>query len=181
MTPRVLVRPAAEDDLEAIADMLEDFVRGHPAHDHTRSIPRLREAYFGSSPVARLLVATHDGGVVGMAQWTRVYDMFWAMYGGSIEWLYVRPAVRGLGIAAAIAAEACRHIRDAGGEFLNGVAEAETTGALYERVAMSWPARTCYVSGEGFQVFADLAGLSPREIVRRLPPPGLSRRPARRR
>src|SRR4029079_9564849 len=65
MTPRVLVRPAAEDDLEAIADMLEDFVRGHPAHDHTRSIPRLREAYFGSSPVARLLVATHDGGVVG--------------------------------------------------------------------------------------------------------------------
>src|SRR4029079_5160223 len=83
MTPRVLVRPAAEDDLEAIADMLEDFVRGHPAHDHTRSIPRLREAYFGSSPVARLLVATHDGGVVGMAQWTRVYDMFWAMYGAA--------------------------------------------------------------------------------------------------
>ena len=38
---------------------------------------------------------------------------------------------------------------------------------------MGWKAHECYVSAEAFQAFADLAGLTPREIVRRLPAPGL--------
>jgi hypothetical protein len=28
-------------------------------------------------------------------------DMFWAKFGGDIEWLYVRPEARGIGIACA--------------------------------------------------------------------------------
>jgi hypothetical protein len=38
--------------------------------------------------------------------------------------------------------------------------------------------RECFLSGKGFQVMADLAGLPVREIVRRLPAPELSRQPA---
>lgn len=64
-------------------------------------------------------------------------------------------------------------MRDAGGEFLHGGGNRDAE-ALYERVAMGWKAHECYVSAEAFQAFADLAGLPPRDIIRRLPDPGLN-------
>jgi hypothetical protein len=87
---RLTVRPACEADLDDIENMVSDFVRGHPAEQHTRSRSALREAYFGDVPVANLVVAAKHGAVVGMGQWTRIYDMFWSMYGGHVDWLYVR-------------------------------------------------------------------------------------------
>ncbi len=42
---------------------------------------------------------------------------------------------------------------------------------------MMWPEHTRHVSAEAFQAFAYLAGLPPRDIVRRLPDPQLSRTP----
>jgi len=103
-----------------------------------------------------------------MGQWTLIYDMFWAMYGGNAEWLYVRPEARGRGIAAAIVAEICAQIRNAGGEFLHG-GGGDKVSQLYERVAIGSPTRECHISAEAFQVLADLAGASPRELVRCLP------------
>jgi len=50
-----------------------------------------------------------------------------------------------------------------------GNAQEGSNAALYERVARGWPSREGYLSMESFQLFADLAGLSPREIVKRLP------------
>src|SRR5262245_34620231 len=97
----IVVRSATEGDLDDVADMVKGFVAGHPAENHPRPVSRLREAYFGARPVAHLLVATRGGRVVGMGQWTLIYDMFWAMFGGEIGWLYVRPEARGLGISAA--------------------------------------------------------------------------------
>ena len=35
-----------------------------------------------------------------MCHWTRTYDLFWAMFGGELGWLYVPPAARGRGIPA---------------------------------------------------------------------------------
>ena len=49
---------AREADLDDIEEMINDFVKGHPAETHSRSRSKLREAYFGASPVATLLVAT---------------------------------------------------------------------------------------------------------------------------
>ena len=148
------VRAAQEADLSDVADMVQNFVAGHPAQSHPRPLSRLREAYFGAHPVAHLLVACRGDRVVGMGQWTRMYDMFWAMFGGDVEWLYVRPEARGLGISAAIVAEICRQVRLAGGEFLHGGADGAEIESLYERVAMGWPGHTCYVSAEAFQQFA---------------------------
>jgi hypothetical protein len=51
--------------------------------------------------------------------------------------------------------------------------------ALYERVAMGWKAHECYVSAEALQALADLAGLALRDIIRRLPDPGLNKVAAR--
>ena len=173
----ILVRSATEADLRDVADMVQHFVAGHPAERHPRPLSRLEEAYFGANPVAHLLVASKRGRIVGMGQWTRMYDMFWAAFGGNVEWLYVRPEVRGLGLPAAIVAEICRQIRLSGGELLRGGADGADIAALYERVAIGSLSRTCYLSAEAFQAFADLAGLSPREIVRRLPTPELNRTP----
>lgn len=74
----VIARAARETDVAAIADMIDDFSRGHPAASHVRSPAKLREAYFDAAPVAHLVVAERDGHVVGMAQWTKIYEMFWS-------------------------------------------------------------------------------------------------------
>ena len=175
----IVIRPATEADIDAIAAMVEMLVEGHPAKSHPRPKARLRKAYFGAHPVAHVLLATRSGRVVGMAQWTRLYDMFWAMFCGEVEWLFVRPEARGLGIPAALMAQICREVRAAGGEFIKGAAESDKNAALYERAAVGWPARAINVGGEAFHAFADLAGLSPRDIVRRLPDPELNRTSAR--
>ena len=172
------IRSAREADLDDIDEMIADFVKGHPAESHRRSRAKLREAYFGGMPVANLLVATRGERVIGMAQWTLIYDMFWSAYGGNVEWLYVRPEYRRSGVVATIVAEISAQVRKAGGEFLHG-GGARDAESLYERVAMGWKAHECYVSAEAFQAFADLAGLTPREIIRRLPDPELNRVAAR--
>jgi GNAT superfamily N-acetyltransferase len=173
---RLTVRLAREVDLDDIESMVNDYVKGHPAENHTRSRSALREAYFGDVPVANLIVAVSKGRVVGMGQWTRIYDMFWSMYGGNVEWLYVRPEHRGQGVVVAIIAEICAQVRRAGGEFLHG-GGGDDVERLYERVAIGGPTNECHVSAEAFQVFADLAGLPPRQIVRRLPSRELNRVP----
>jgi GNAT superfamily N-acetyltransferase len=177
-TAALVIRSAREADLNDIEEMVDDFVKGHPAETHSRSRSKLREAYFGAAPVARLLVATRGERVIGMGQWTLIYDMFWSAYGGNVEWLYVRPDHRGSGVVAAIVAEISAQVRDAGGEFMHGGGNRDAE-ALYERVAIGWKAHECYVSAEAFQALADLAGLLPRDIVRRLPDPGLNKVAAR--
>lgn len=177
-TSELAVRPAREADLVDIEEMVDDFVKGHPAEHHSRSTSRLREAYFGVASVARLVVAVRDARVIGMGQWTLIYDMFWGVYGANAEWLYVRPEQRGRGIAAAIVSGICAEVREAGGEFLHGGGD-DAVERLYERVAVGRPTNECHLSAEAFQVNADLAGLAPREIVRRLPGIDLNRVPAR--
>lgn len=158
--------------------MIDDFVKGHPAEHHPRPVAKLRAALFGDAPVAHLLVATRRDRIVGMAQWFLIYDVFWAMYGARAEWLYVRPEQRGLGVAAVLVAEICGRSRRAGAEFLHGGGNEEVS-RLYERVAIGGSTRECYLSAEAFQVFADLAGTSVRELVRQLPTSDLNRVPAR--
>ena len=174
----VIVRRAVEADLDAIEDMVNDFVKGHPAESTYRSRAALREAFFGPAPVANLVVALEGNRVVGMGQWTRIYEMFWGKYGAAVEWFYVRPTSRGKGISAAIVAEICSQVRRAGGDFLYGGGGDEVE-PLYERVAIGWPSNSCHVSAEAFQVLADLAGKPPRDIVRGLPKPDMNNVAAR--
>ena len=167
------VRRAVERDIEAIEDMVNDFVKGHPAEKAIRSREGLRKAYFGGSPIAHLVVAVDNDRVIGMGQWTLIYEMFWGKFGANVEWFYVRPGSRGKGISAAIVAEICSQVRAAGGDFLYGGGGDEVE-PLYERVAIGWPTNSCHVSAEAFQAFADLAGKPPREIVRSLPKPEMN-------
>jgi len=171
------IRDARVDDLPAIQEMVEDFVKGHPAEHHPRSADALRRAYFGERPVTHLLVAERDRDLVGMGQWRLGHDMFWGWFFVEAEWLYVRPRCRGSGIVAAIVAAICGHGRRAGAQFLHG-GGGDGPQELYERVAIGMRSRECFLSAKGFQVMAGLEGLPVREIVRRLPTPELSRQPA---
>ena len=173
----LVIRDANESDIPAIERMVADFVKGHPAEHHPRSSQVLRAAYFGERPVAHMLVAERNAQIAGMAQWALIHDMFWGMFGAEAAWLYVRPDCRGSGIAAALVARICAQAAASGAQFLHG-GGGEGPSRLYERVAIGQVARDCHLSGAAFQAFAKLDGLSPREIVRRLPARALGLQPA---
>jgi GNAT superfamily N-acetyltransferase len=177
----MIIRDGELGDLDAIAEMLEDFVSTHPAKSHPRSRDKLCEALFGAQPVAHVLVAVQRERVVGMVQWWRIFEMFWGAFGGKAEWLYVRPEARGRAVAAILGAEVCARVRAAGGEFLYAGSNEPSVTSLYDRVTHSWPERTHALSSEAFQRVADLAGASARDIVRNLPSPELNRVAARNR
>jgi GNAT superfamily N-acetyltransferase len=176
----LVVREGREADLGEVSSMIDDFARGHPAEGHPRPLARLQAALLGEGRVAHLVVAERGGRLVGMAQWFLLFDVLWSMYGAQAEWLYVRPAARGWGVAAALIAEVCAQARRAGAEFLHGGGN-DQVSRLYERIAIGSPIRECYLSAEAFQVVADLAGAPPRALVRGLPDRELNRVPARRR
>jgi GNAT superfamily N-acetyltransferase len=171
------IRDATIADLDAIAEMIEDFVASHPAKPHARSRDRLREALFGEAPVAHVLVAMRGDRVVGMIQWWRLYDLFWSAFGGKAEWLYVRPEARGHAVAAMLVAEVCARVRAAGGEFLYAGSGEPNVTKLYDRVTHSWPERQHALSAEAFHRVADLAGAAARDLVRGLPAPELNKVP----
>lgn len=172
--PTITIRLARETDVPALASMVDDFVRGHKAQDHPRPIEALGNAYFGPHPVAEVVVAERDGDVIGMVQWAQIYDMFWAKLGGQVDWLYVRPRWRGLGVSVAMLAQVCGRVREGGGSFVRGAAS-DTTAPLYLRSAAGGHEfEEFHLSAAAFQRVADLAGKPVRDVVRGLPDPKLN-------
>lgn len=164
----VTVRRASEPDLPALMSLFEEFVRGHKAERHGRPIEVYRQEYFGPAASTRIFLAELRGQSVGMGLWRKVFDFFWGWYGGEIEGLYVRPSVRGLGVAPAILAAMCADMRGQGARFAHSTYD-DHLAAFYERVAVGSAQRSCFVSAKAFQVLADLAGAPPRVIARSLP------------
>jgi GNAT superfamily N-acetyltransferase len=123
-----------------------------------------------------MLIAERSGRVLGMFQWTLVYDMFLGMFGAEAGWLYVKPQHRRSGIVAALVARACADTSRAGAQFLHG-GGGDGPQRLYERVAIGYAGSDCHLSGRAYQEFAKLEGLSIREIVRRLPLKNLGLQP----
>jgi GNAT superfamily N-acetyltransferase len=162
------VRRAIPADLDALVALIDEFARGHPAEHYLRSMAVMQEAYFGPCPISRVFMAERRGEPVGFGGWHKVFDLFWAMYGGEVDGLYVKPRQRGLGVAPAIIAVICADIRSEGGCFLRGT-YTDKVRRLHERVAVGSVQRECHVSATAFHIVADLAGSSPRRLLRGLP------------
>jgi GNAT superfamily N-acetyltransferase len=162
------VRRATLDDLESLVSLIEDFARGHPAEHYPRSIPMVGQAYFRPCSISRVFLAERRGEPVGFGAWPKVFDIFWAMYGGEMDGLYVQPRQRGLGVAPTIIAAICADIRSEGGCILRGT-YTSNVGRLYERVAVASVQLECHVSATAFHRVADLADSPPRRLLRGLP------------
>ena len=164
----LIVREAIEDDAPILASLINEFVKGHPAENHPRPLKIMREAYFSGTDTTHINLAIKDDTVIGFCGWRKIYDMFWAVYGGDAIGLYINPQYRGQGIAAILVATMCSEIRDSGGKYLHAVYD-DKLSRFYDRVAVGRPTQECHLSASAFQAVADLAGCSAREIVRNLP------------
>lgn len=164
----LIIRVATEDDAPILASLIEEFVKGHPAENHHRPLNTMREAYFGSINSTYIDLAIRNDEIIGFCGWKKTYDMFWAMFGGEVIGIYVKPKYRGQGIAAILVAKICAQIRDSGGVFLRAQ-YGDEMAKFYERVAIGMPQRECNLSASAFRAVADLDGCSARDIVRSLP------------
>lgn len=167
----VIIRRATADDVPALSALIDGFAKGHPAEALTRSVDRLREAFFGSQPVGHVLLAEKGGIAVGFGAWRRTYDVYWSMFGGEVIGLYVSPSHRRLGTAVSIAAVMCAEIREHGGQFLQA-SYGSKFASMYERVGVGRDERACHVSARAFEALAGAAGKPAREIIRGLPDKG---------
>jgi GNAT superfamily N-acetyltransferase len=165
------------EDLDAILEMLDLFTAGHPAERHPRPREVSRQAIFGPSALARILVAEERGRLVGYAGWRLLFDFFWAMHGAELDGLFVRPEARGRGVALALIAAVCAEVRGAGGQFLR-LSYGDKQARFYERFIAGGPVREGHLSQAAFDRFADLAGRPVRDLVRGLPSADLNHVPA---
>jgi hypothetical protein len=131
----LIVRRATADDIPVLALLIDGFAKGHPAEGHIRPAEMLRDAFFGSQPIAHVLLAEKHARTVDFGAWRKAYDLFWSIYGGDGLGLYVIPTQRGLGVGLCIIAAMCADIREHGGQFLQASYEA-VLSPLYERVAV---------------------------------------------
>jgi len=165
------IRKASRDDADALASLLDAYIReSYPGH--LGSTPdQLRRDVLGEQPLHHVLLADTGVTAVGFIGWDRVYDMHWATSGAQIADLFVLPSHRGLGVSLALVANVAAQVRALRGGFLRGGAyDRESTRRSYARLAVVHPSGDTFLAAKAFRRVAELADLPIRDIIRRLPP-----------
>jgi GNAT superfamily N-acetyltransferase len=124
-------------DAAALAGFLSEcaIALSHPAKGATPNPAWVREVLFSNPSICRILIAERDGQPVGFVSWRPAYDYLFGVCGAEIVWLFVQPAHRMLGVAAALLSHACADVSAEGGQFLWGTYTEPTLGKFYERMA----------------------------------------------
>ena len=166
------IRPATTDDVPAIAALFHAHMRDAFGPDAVWGGSAEALARDGFGVHFEMIVATRGGECVGFVGWQGDYDVHSCIPGGEINDMYVRPDVRGLGVALRMIAAVAERVRARGGRYVRGL----TTGnpetlALYGRVAVAFEGANCILGGAAFRTVADLAGKPARAIVAGLPDP----------
>lgn len=101
-----MIRPATPDDVGELMAMISELADFEEMADQVEiTAPDLQAALFGAEPVARdTVVVAADGSLAGHALWYRTFSTFTGRAGIWLEDLYVRPAHRRQGHAAALMA-----------------------------------------------------------------------------
>ena len=72
---------------------------------------------------------------------------------------------RGRGVAASLLATIAARVRDRGGSYVMGQSVQDPrVQRMYERLDVSFPGASCYVSGRAFRVLAELRGAARRQL-----------------
>ena len=172
----MLVRVVEPRDVPALAALNRRYMAELFGRPWKGTEERLAADLFEDRVVAAAL-AERRGAAVGFVAWSPAYDLHHCIRGALLADLYVEPAARGAAVALALVARACAEVRAAGGVYLVGTAVGDRPARLYARVAETWPTVEAILGGRAFRTFADLAGASPRDLVRGLPLPAWNREP----
>ena len=100
-----MIRAATPADVPVIAELiraLADYER--LTHEVVLDEAALREHLFGTRPYAEVVLAEHEGAVVGFALFFHNYSTFLGKPGIFLEDLFVRPEHRGAGHGKALLA-----------------------------------------------------------------------------
>lgn len=99
-----VIRPATEQDVPAILQMIHDLALYEKEPDAVRNTPELlRQALFGENPRIYAAMAENGGGEVrGFALWFLNYSTWEGVHGIYLEDLYVVPEARGEGHGKAL-------------------------------------------------------------------------------
>lgn len=101
--PAYRLRRATGGDVPEILRLVRALARYERLSRQAVATPvQLRKTLFGAKPAARVLLAEHDGRVVGFALYFQNYSTFLARPGLYLEDLFVEPRSRGLGIGKAL-------------------------------------------------------------------------------
>ncbi len=152
------IRPAREDDVDAIVDLIRALAQFEQLTHLLRVTPQtLAPHLFGLRPVAEALVAESDGTVVAFALFFTNFSTFLAQPGLYLEDLFVKPEARGQGIGEALLTQLARLAVERGyGRFEWSVLDWNANAIrFYERMGATvlpdW--RICRISGEALQKF----------------------------
>lgn len=104
-----MIRTATPDDVPVIAELIRALAEYERlSHEAIFAEEALGTALFGERRYAEVLLAEHDGEVVGFALFFHNFSTFLAKPGIYLEDLFVRPAHRGHGHGRALLAELAR-------------------------------------------------------------------------
>jgi len=164
------IRAATPGDVPAIAALFHEHMRAAFGPDAVWDGSPEALARDGFGLHFQMLVATRAGECVGFVGWQNDYDVHSCLPGGELNDLYVRPDVRGLGVALRLVAAVAATVRARGGKYIRGLTTGDPrTLALYGRVAVAFEGANCVLGGAAFRTVADLAGKPARAIIRGLP------------
>ena len=105
----VSIRPATDDDVALIAQLIRDLAEYERLADAAVATEAgLREQLFGERPAAEVLIAEADGEPAGFALFFHTFSTFLGKRGLYLEDLFVRPAFRGLGLGKHLMAALAR-------------------------------------------------------------------------
>lgn len=99
----LLIRPARPGDEETLLALVRELAEFEREPDAVVATPALlREALFGNAPTAHAVIAEWDGAPAGFALYFFNFSTWLGRPGLYLEDLYVRQAMRGLGIGKAL-------------------------------------------------------------------------------
>jgi len=103
MDNKIFIRNASENDVPTIFALIKELAEFEKLADQIKTTEdELRKTLFGKDRFVEILLAEHEGIIVGQALFFKNFSTFLGKPGIYLEDLYVKPEMRGKGIGKAL-------------------------------------------------------------------------------